>query len=688
MTVPTTTSLVTYQGNGATTTFTFPFIGDSDLTLEVIYTDVDGAITTLPPSTYTLVINATATGALWGIGGSVTYPNSGSPVVPIPVGSYITINRIVPYEQNVSISNQGAFYPQAIEQGLDLLELQIQQIETNEEFAIRAPLSDITPPADLPSATVRANTYLYFDSQGNPSTSTGVPATSSQIGTATDLVFLSGQTSLAVADALAASRHGTLVIDQDWTLTGSQTLNAPTVLFSGGVITLGNFNLTMNQVSVVAGFVRVFNYSGSGVVLGTIRAPGYPVEWWGAYSDNTHGAETRKAVQYACDHTIQSTYLNATIWMLGQSYLFDGTGVTVHSVLMPKIVGSGNSASSTRVFFSPVSEAAAIKFWCTTPGAPCNGGVSGIYFSGNTNTIAVQLRSVSLTNIDIGLASAVKIGVLLHNGAAGEFTESNSIRLTIPTLASTAMMCEMRVDGGGNNSFANNRFLDCLVSVGAGARTLPIIQCDASGWWYGGELNITLNNSAAGAITNLIGNLQSGGAPLWIVEGNIHIETTDAAGVEIADPAHSVVHMGGAVATQGTANTYYTNVIFFETLAMASGGQLIFNGAKQFGQALNFVGNVGGTFQPAIGAQNYATYECLITNPDNTYNASIKFDLVQNTSGPGGTGTIGNSVTVLTIDTHSYGVPVAGHNGSHLATLSNANWIAELMTVMYSVKVN
>jgi len=127
---------MTYPGNGATTVFSFPFVGVSQDDLEVTYTDATGATSILPASVYTVALNAVPVGGLWGIGGTVTYPNSGAPPVPIAVGTSLTITRILPYEQTVSISNQGAFYPRAVEQGLDLLELQLQQVEADAQQAI------------------------------------------------------------------------------------------------------------------------------------------------------------------------------------------------------------------------------------------------------------------------------------------------------------------------------------------------------------------------------------------------------------------------------------------------------------------------------------------------------------------------------------------------------------------------
>lgn len=175
MTISTQTSTITYLGNGSTTLFTFPFVGVNATDLQVLYTNSTGVTIVLSPSQYTLVINAPPVGSLWGIGGSVTYLRFGN---PIQVGTFLTINRIVPYTQNVSIANQGAFYPKAVEQGLDLLELQIQQIETNSLYSIRTPLTDPAPPTVLPSAAKRANGYLTFDNFGNPVVATSAPTPS------------------------------------------------------------------------------------------------------------------------------------------------------------------------------------------------------------------------------------------------------------------------------------------------------------------------------------------------------------------------------------------------------------------------------------------------------------------------------------------------------------------------------
>lgn len=165
MTISTESSFVTYLGNGVTTAFTFPFQQTGVANEIQVTLTTAGVETILAGSQYTLSLNAAPTGQLWGTGGTVTYPISGS---PISSGTTITIQRIVPYEQTVTINNQGAIYPQVLETGYDLLAFQIQQVENQLGFAIQAPIVDGTTPSILPVASLRANGFLAFNNLGQP----------------------------------------------------------------------------------------------------------------------------------------------------------------------------------------------------------------------------------------------------------------------------------------------------------------------------------------------------------------------------------------------------------------------------------------------------------------------------------------------------------------------------------------
>lgn len=163
MTVGTSYSAITFQGNGSTTIFTFGFIGVTAADLNVYYTANNGTVTLLSPSVYTLNLNTPATGQIWGVGGTITYPISGT---PIQSGSSLTIERMVPLTQPITISNQSNFYPVVVETAIDNVELQLQDVQTQADFAIQTPITDGVPQAPLPSAVNRENTILGFDGTG------------------------------------------------------------------------------------------------------------------------------------------------------------------------------------------------------------------------------------------------------------------------------------------------------------------------------------------------------------------------------------------------------------------------------------------------------------------------------------------------------------------------------------------
>lgn len=236
MTVATTTSTVTYLGNGATTLFTFPFIGVAAADLIVTVTDNLGVSTILGPTQYSVVINAIPVGGLWGIGGSVTYPIGVSPV-PIPVGYSLAITRALPYTQTVSISNQGAFYPQAVEQALDKLELQIQQLVTDYAYTLKTPVTDAVPPNTLPAAALRANGYLAFDATGQPIITTAP--------TVTPIV-------------------GSFAVPRKVATTGTATINVLTTDAFGGVtIYQSSAPVTTIQLPTTGGPYPVYDASGN-----------------------------------------------------------------------------------------------------------------------------------------------------------------------------------------------------------------------------------------------------------------------------------------------------------------------------------------------------------------------------------------------------------------------------------------
>jgi hypothetical protein len=84
---------------------------------------------------------------------------------------------------------------------------------------------------------------------------------------------------LSTIDAKAAALGAALLIDRSFSLGANTVLTAPVIIFGGGVITLGAFNLTLPSMS--AGNFRCFNASSTGTVTITAGASVNAL-WFGA----------------------------------------------------------------------------------------------------------------------------------------------------------------------------------------------------------------------------------------------------------------------------------------------------------------------------------------------------------------------------------------------------------------------
>ena len=120
MTLSTATRSVTFTGNDVTTVwpFTFEVPLASHLVVET-FDEVSLITTVISSADYTVAgIGAAA-------GGSVTFPTSGD---PLTTTVRIIISRTVPFRQGLDINNQDGFFPEVVEDQLDLIVMQTQQL--------------------------------------------------------------------------------------------------------------------------------------------------------------------------------------------------------------------------------------------------------------------------------------------------------------------------------------------------------------------------------------------------------------------------------------------------------------------------------------------------------------------------------------------------------------------------------
>lgn len=121
MTVPTSDNREQYLGNDSATEFDYAFkIFNAD-DLVVILTGSDDSETTLVRGS-----DYSVGGVGEEAGGSVTYPLSGD---PLATGEKLTILREIPLVQETDLRNQGAYYPETIEDELDRSRMIDQQQE-------------------------------------------------------------------------------------------------------------------------------------------------------------------------------------------------------------------------------------------------------------------------------------------------------------------------------------------------------------------------------------------------------------------------------------------------------------------------------------------------------------------------------------------------------------------------------
>lgn len=144
----------THVGNGVTVAFATGFLFYDDDHVEV-RTETDGVLSDpkVNPTFYSV------TGAGNPAGGTVTT------VDPVPTGTTLVINRVVPFAQGLDYVNNDAFEAEAHEQQMDLTVMGLQQLKKLTGTCLRVSNDQI---ADLGDKSSRASKYMGFDENGNP----------------------------------------------------------------------------------------------------------------------------------------------------------------------------------------------------------------------------------------------------------------------------------------------------------------------------------------------------------------------------------------------------------------------------------------------------------------------------------------------------------------------------------------
>lgn len=167
MTVNSTSRSVVYIGNGSATTFAFPFpIIDKDH----LVVQRRNAATGLVEETY-----GAGDLSISGVGeatGEVTIAGAA-----LSSNYEILIYREVPIKQELDIVNAGGFYPQSVEDQLDMIVMGVQQVAERNSRSIALAVGETAE--ELPAAAGRAGKFLGFTAGGDPTVLSGTGADSS-----------------------------------------------------------------------------------------------------------------------------------------------------------------------------------------------------------------------------------------------------------------------------------------------------------------------------------------------------------------------------------------------------------------------------------------------------------------------------------------------------------------------------
>jgi len=243
MTIQNQDSSVTHNGNSATTEWPFTFeIPDADSLKVGLFDIATNVLTELTNTVYSVI------GLGDPNGGEVTYPLVG---LPITSAKRLVIWREVALTQDMDVTNQSPYYPEVLEDQLDLIVMMAQQLNEEIGRAVRVPQGADATDLDILIAGILALSPINTDIQtvagisGQVVVVSGLSAEITTVaGNAAHIVTVSGISS----DVTAVAGIGSDVT----TVVGLADEIAALALISGQITTVAGIQADVTAVSAMA----------------------------------------------------------------------------------------------------------------------------------------------------------------------------------------------------------------------------------------------------------------------------------------------------------------------------------------------------------------------------------------------------------------------------------------------------
>jgi hypothetical protein len=463
MTVSSTTSKVSYTGNGSTTAFAVPFYFLAAADLQVILRS--GTTETVQ----VLTTNYTVSGAGNEAGGTVTM------LVAPAAAVTVTIRRNIAATQETDLLPNDRLPAESLETALDKVTMLTQQLGEESARSLKYPASDAVMSAQVPAASARASKFLSFDANGLPVATVGVDAT-------TDIFTQSGTGAVPrsvnskLRDTVSAKDFGAvgdgatndtaaLQAAIDYCFSNSITLYIPSGTYSVTGLAVTGGGLQNKILKIVGdGFGNPFatwNFPSGTVIKSTTNAPVFKISV--PIVTTTAGTFDVQGVAFDGNSTTPVVDLEA----------FYGVGKIDRCAVFQR--GTGNGIESDWMTTSEISHTYVLnKDWAVSGLGASRTGI-GVFLNHQYDSGLQTLRKVTSRGFLTGYKVGVGGGTAYTYSASIEDCEAsvtyNGIHLTDNARATLVSNCYLEGGEGGVGIWDQgdyNKVLGCFTFAGYG----------------------------------------------------------------------------------------------------------------------------------------------------------------------------------------------------------------------------